>query len=43
MWGCMIHNKVNKRLGKPDFDCKDIGDAYDCGCAEDGKPTPTAA
>jgi hypothetical protein len=39
----MIHNKVNKRLGKPDFDCKDIGDAYDCGCAEDEEPNPTTA
>ncbi|KAF1914959.1 ERV/ALR sulfhydryl oxidase domain-containing protein [Ampelomyces quisqualis] len=31
MWGCMVHNIVNKRLHKPEFDCKDIGDAYDCG------------
>lgn len=22
-------------LDKPEFDCKLIGDAYDCGCADD--------
>lgn len=27
----MVHNLVNKRLSKPDFDCVNIGDAYDCG------------
>jgi FAD-linked sulfhydryl oxidase len=26
---------VNKRLKKPLFDCSNIGDFYDCGCAED--------
>jgi FAD-linked sulfhydryl oxidase len=36
MWGCFIHNKVNTSLKKPEFDCKDIGDAYDCGCADEG-------
>jgi hypothetical protein len=25
----MVHNKVNKSLDKPQFDCKDIGDGYD--------------
>ncbi|CBX90329.1 hypothetical protein IAQ61_001825 [Plenodomus lingam] len=35
MWGCYVHNIVNKRLKKPEFDCKNIGDAYDCGCGED--------
>lgn len=34
MWGCMVHNIVNKRLKKPEFDCKNIGDAYDCGCGD---------
>ncbi|KAF9730689.1 hypothetical protein PMIN06_004181 [Paraphaeosphaeria minitans] len=37
MWGCMVHNVVNKRLKKPDFNCEDIGDAYDCGCGDDDK------
>ncbi|OCK80425.1 hypothetical protein K432DRAFT_297698 [Lepidopterella palustris CBS 459.81] len=34
-WGCYVHNIVNKRLHKPEFDCSKIGDAYDCGCADD--------
>ncbi|KAH1307688.1 hypothetical protein KXX13_008121 [Aspergillus fumigatus] len=36
-WGCFIHNEVNTMLGKPEFDCNNIGDFYDCGCAEDEK------
>jgi hypothetical protein len=36
-WGCFIHNEVNAMLGKPEFDCNNIGDFYDCGCAEDEK------
>ncbi|PVH97790.1 hypothetical protein DM02DRAFT_67402 [Periconia macrospinosa] len=35
MWGCMVHNIVNKRLKKPEFNCENIGDAYDCGCGDD--------
>ena len=35
-WGCHVHNVVNKRLNKKEFDCSNIGDFYDCGCAEDG-------
>ncbi|KAI9492820.1 FAD-linked sulfhydryl oxidase-like protein ERV2 [Zychaea mexicana] len=38
-WACAIHNKVNERLGKEIFDCSDIQDKYDCGCAEDGDTT----
>ncbi|EHL03430.1 putative FAD-linked sulfhydryl oxidase ERV2 [Glarea lozoyensis 74030] len=34
-WACHVHNEVNKRLKKPIFDCSNIGDFYDCGCAED--------
>ena len=37
MWACMVHNEVNKSLGKALFDCSKIGDFYDCGCAEDGE------
>ncbi|PFH58717.1 hypothetical protein XA68_13315 [Ophiocordyceps unilateralis] len=36
-WLCEVHNQVNKRLEKPIFDCNNIGDFYDCGCAEDKK------
>ncbi|KAK5123873.1 hypothetical protein LTR85_002069 [Meristemomyces frigidus] len=37
VWACHVHNEVNKSLGKAIFDCADIGDFYDCGCAEDEK------
>jgi FAD-linked sulfhydryl oxidase len=43
MWGCMVHNIVNKRLKKPEFNCENIGDAYDCGCADDEKMDKDAA
>lgn len=37
-WACFVHNQVNERLGKAEFDCNNIGDFYDCGCGEeDGK------
>ena len=36
-WLCFAHNQVNLRLNKPEFDCNNIGDFYDCGCAEDEK------
>ena len=32
-WGCHVHNEVNKSLKKDLFDCSNIGDFYDCGCA----------
>ena len=35
MWGCYVHNIVNKRLQKPEFNCENIGDAYDCGCGDE--------
>ena len=34
-WACHVHNEVNKSLSKPLFDCSNIGDFYDCGCAEE--------
>lgn len=34
-WACHVHNEVNKSLSKPAFDCSNIGDFYDCGCAEE--------
>jgi len=36
VWACHVHNEVNKSLDKDIFDCANIGDFYDCGCAEDG-------
>ncbi|KAI5949286.1 hypothetical protein KGF54_005521 [Candida jiufengensis] len=35
LWGCDIHNKVNKRLNKPEYDCTTILEDYDCGCGSD--------
>lgn len=37
LWGCHIHNKVNDRLGKPEYDCTTILEDYDCGCGNDEK------
>ncbi|OIW34234.1 Erv1/Alr family protein [Coniochaeta ligniaria NRRL 30616] len=34
-WACLVHNEVNKRLKKPEFDCTKLD--YDCGCGEDEK------
>ncbi|KAF6232337.1 hypothetical protein HO173_009442 [Letharia columbiana] len=34
-WACHAHNEVNKSLEKDLFDCSNIGDFYDCGCAEE--------
>jgi len=42
-WGCHVHNEVNKRLKKELFDCSNIGDFYDCGCAEDEKSSSKTA
>ena len=33
-WGCHVHNEVNKSLKKELWDCSNIGDFYDCGCAD---------
>lgn len=35
LWGCHIHNKVNERLGKNEYDCTTILEDYDCGCGSD--------
>ncbi|GAA5909099.1 flavin-linked sulfhydryl oxidase [Sporobolomyces salmoneus] len=33
---CHLHNLVNLRLGKPEFDCsKNLEGIYDCGCGSD--------
>ncbi|KAK5693262.1 hypothetical protein LTR17_025157 [Elasticomyces elasticus] len=36
-WACHVHNEVNVSLEKEIFDCSNIGDFYDCGCADDEK------
>lgn len=37
VWGCDIHNKVNKVLGHEIYDCANILEDYDCGCSDDLK------
>lgn len=37
LWGCHIHNKVNERLNKDEYDCTKILEDYDCGCGDDEK------
>lgn len=39
VWGCHIHNKVNERLNKDEYDCTKILEDYDCGCGDDEKKT----
>jgi len=34
-WLCFVHNQVNERLHKPDFDCANLDATYDCGCGDD--------
>ncbi|KAJ9664654.1 hypothetical protein H2201_005168 [Coniosporium apollinis] len=39
-WGCVVHNEVNRSLGKSIYDCAHVDEDYDCGCADgeaDGK------
>ncbi|KAK4057998.1 hypothetical protein OIO90_000737 [Microbotryomycetes sp. JL221] len=41
IWLCVVHNKVNERLGKDEFDCsQNLEGLYDCGCGE--QPTTEA-
>lgn len=34
LWLCEAHNRVNKRLGKPEFPCDKLDATYDCGCGD---------
>lgn len=39
---CSVHNEINQRLKKPEFDCAYLDDEYDCGCGDPPtKDTPT--
>lgn len=42
LWLCHVHNLVNARLGKPEFDCLTLDATYDCGCGPDGNATSTS-
>ncbi|CAG8518621.1 6988_t:CDS:2 [Paraglomus brasilianum] len=33
LWACAVHNIVNRRLLKEEFDCSTVADKYKCGCA----------
>ena len=35
LWLCHVHNQVNLRLHKPEFDCAHLDSTYDCGCGDD--------
>ncbi|KAH8103477.1 ERV/ALR sulfhydryl oxidase domain-containing protein [Cristinia sonorae] len=35
LWLCSVHNEVNARLKKPEFDCANLDATYDCGCGDD--------
>ena len=32
-WMCQVHNIVNKRLAKPQFDCEAAAEHWKCGCS----------
>ncbi|CAH7686016.1 ERV/ALR sulfhydryl oxidase domain-containing protein [Phakopsora pachyrhizi] len=32
---CSLHNLVNERLGKPQYNCTSLAENYDCGCGHD--------
>ncbi|KAI0753391.1 ERV/ALR sulfhydryl oxidase domain-containing protein [Daedaleopsis nitida] len=41
-WLCFLHNQVNDRLGKPEFDCANLDSTYDCGCGDEPVGSSTA-
>ncbi|WVO13708.1 hypothetical protein L204_101329 [Cryptococcus depauperatus] len=42
LWLCYVHNLVNARLGKPEFDCLTLDSAYDCGCGDNSATTASS-
>ncbi|WVQ66510.1 uncharacterized protein L199_004691 [Kwoniella botswanensis] len=41
LWLCHVHNLVNERLGKPEFDCLTLDATYDCGCGDESSTVTT--
>ncbi|KAK6908930.1 hypothetical protein I203_102936 [Kwoniella mangroviensis CBS 8507] len=41
LWLCHVHNLVNERLGKPEFDCLTLDETYDCGCGDESSTGTT--
>ncbi|CEL63321.1 FAD-linked sulfhydryl oxidase ERV2 OS=Saccharomyces cerevisiae (strain ATCC 204508 / S288c) GN=ERV2 PE=1 SV=1 [Rhizoctonia solani AG-1 IB] len=42
LWLCSLHNMVNARLKKPEFDCTKLDETYDCGCGPEGRNSTTS-
>ncbi|KAI0827703.1 ERV/ALR sulfhydryl oxidase domain-containing protein [Trametes gibbosa] len=42
-WLCAVHNEVNARLHKPEFDCAHLDATYDCGCGDEPIGSPVGA
>jgi len=42
LWLCFVHNQVNERLKKPQFDCAHLDETYDCGCGDEPVGNSTA-
>ncbi|KZT41932.1 hypothetical protein SISSUDRAFT_1042181 [Sistotremastrum suecicum HHB10207 ss-3] len=42
LWLCHVHNLVNERLHKPEFDCMTLDATYDCGCGDDPVSSSTS-
>ncbi|TFK50778.1 hypothetical protein OE88DRAFT_1659842 [Heliocybe sulcata] len=40
-WLCHVHNQVNLRLNKPEFDCAHLDETYDCGCGDEPVSLPS--
>lgn len=40
-WTCRLHNLVNVRLGKPEFDCSKVFERWRDGPADDEEACPT--
>ncbi|KDQ50874.1 hypothetical protein JAAARDRAFT_62909 [Jaapia argillacea MUCL 33604] len=43
LWLCHVHNQVNERLHKPEFDCAHLDETYDCGCGDEPLSLPSRA
>jgi len=41
LWLCHLHNQVNERLAKSQFDCANLDGIYDCGCGDEPLATDT--
>ncbi|ORY34936.1 ERV/ALR sulfhydryl oxidase domain-containing protein, partial [Naematelia encephala] len=41
LWLCHLHNLVNIRLDKPEFDCLTLDETYDCGCGPESSASST--